>query len=340
MKPRQGIITNAEPIFEVMKTREFHPSAGLALLLCLLVSPTWARGQQLARQALTIFPAGTQEMAYTSLAELRSLPDYGQVRGALFSRQMFVFDNFLRSLGIDPEKDVDEAVVGWRGGPGSNAPLFGLAQGRFEPGQTQNFITQESLPTQQYAGYTLNACGPGLSSQDLFFTFFDRGLAAFGSLNDLKALIDDYLGRGKGLDSNRDFVNWEAGLEGSGPEWGITTGKAALNMAMPWLLGASTQKSNLESVLGPIKAVLYQANWDNGFSAEISIVCQNDQSAHTLAQLLSLWRDSTTLTGKKSPGVTRFIQGLQIDSSGSTVEMDGSGSSAVFTQLFQNAVGH
>ncbi|MGH9353757.1 MAG: hypothetical protein ACRD2G_16615 [Terriglobia bacterium] len=324
----------------------------LAALLTALFCPAFARSQEVARQALSAFPPDTQQVAYVNLAELRSLPNYRQLRGILFNRQMIYFEQFLRSIGADPEKDVDEAVVGWRGAPTKSSPLFGLAAGRFNVVEAQNSIAQESLPAAQYQGFTLDAFGAGHSSQDLFFTFFNEGLAGFGRLTDLKALIDGYLGRRPTLNSNPDFVKWEGNLDGSAPEWGITTGKAALNVAVPWLAGVpglsgpsglsdrAGQKGGLESVIGPVKAVLYQANWGANFSAEISIICENAQSAQTLAELLSVWRDSSALTGKRPADVNNFIQGLEINASGNEVTLDGQGPPAAVAQLLQNALAH
>ncbi|MGH9343187.1 MAG: hypothetical protein ACRD19_05435 [Terriglobia bacterium] len=310
-------------------------------LLVALFYPSFARGQEVAQQALSAFPSDTQQVAYVNLAELRSLPNYRQLRGILFNRQMTYFEQFLRSIGADPEKDVDEAVVGWRGDPTKGASLFGLAAGSFDDIKAQNFLAQENLPAVHYQGFTLDAFGAGHSSQDLFFTFFTEGLAGFGRLTDLKALTDGYLGRRPTLNSNQDFVKWESSLDGSAPEWGITTGKAALNVAAPWLSGAPGQKGGgLEGIIGPVKAVLYQARWGANFSAEISIICENAQSAQTLAELLSVWRDSSSLTGKQPASVNNFIQGLEINASGNEVTLDGQGPPAAVVQLLRGALAH
>ncbi|MGH9350674.1 MAG: hypothetical protein ACRD1I_05635 [Terriglobia bacterium] len=312
----------------------------LATLIAALFCPGLALAQGVAYQALSIFPADTQQVAYVNLAQLRSLPNYRQLRGILFNRQMIYFEQFLRSIGADPEKDVDEAMAGWRGDPTKTSSFFGLAAGRFNIVEAQDFITRENLPAVQYEGFTLDAFGAGHSSQDLFFTFFNGGLAGFGKLNDLKALIDGYLGQSPTLNSNQDFTQWEGDLEGSAPEWGVTTGKAALNVATPWLTRASEQKGGIESVIGPIKAVLYQAHWGAAFSAEISIVCQNAQSAQTLAELLSVWRDSSSLMGERPANVSAFIQGLEINASKNEVTLDGQGPPAAITKILQNALAH
>lgn len=305
-------------------------------LMAFLLFSTLAHGQEVAQQALSIFPPDTRQVAYVDLAQLRTLPNYRQLRGLLLNRQMAAFEQFLRSMGVDPEKDVSAAIVGWRGDPAKGSLMFGLAAGNFNPVEAQSFIAQENLPRVEYQGFTLDAFGAGHSSQDLFFTFLNGGLAAFGGLADLKTLVDAYQGRHPALGSNQDFVKWENALDGSSPEWGVTTGKAALDAAAPWL--PSAQLSQFERVIGPVKAVLYQANWQGSFSTEISIVCENAGSARTLAELLSIWRDSASLTGRRPADINGFIQGLDINASGDKVTLDGQGPPSTAAQLLRGAL--
>src|SRR5487761_856726 len=287
------------------------PAAVLTLLL-----PAAIRAQGLAREALSCFPPDTVQLTYTDLAHLRSLPNYSQLSRVLFSRPVQQLEELLQPLGADPEKDVDEVALGWRGPMASNPVFFGLAEGRFHPSHVQDFMTREQLPSRQYEGYLLSTFGSGLNSNDLFFTFLSSDLAAFGSLSDLEALIDGYLGNRVTLDSNSQFVNWEAELEGS------------------------RTKGELGSLFAPVQAVLYQASWNNNFSAQIDVICQNPQSAQTVAQLLTLWRDSASSAGSRQPEMTNFIQGLQISTDGRRVELAGSGPPDVLKQFLSGVTGH
>ena len=70
--------------------------------------PALSYGQVLAREALSSFPAYTQQMAYLNLAQLRLLPDYPQIRRWLLIRQIRDFEGFIRAPGTDTERDVDE----------------------------------------------------------------------------------------------------------------------------------------------------------------------------------------------------------------------------------------
>ncbi len=293
-------------------------------------SPALASGQGIAREGLSSFPADTQHWTYSNLAQLRGLPDYPQIRQRLLTRQLQGFEDFLRSMGTDPDKDVDEVVLGWRGQPIDTSAFFGLAEGRFRPEKAHQFFAQHQLPSRQYAGFELFAFGSGEGRADLFFAFLSSSSAAFGRLNDLKVMLDIHAGLRPALDSDAEFVSWEAELEGSSAQWGIAKGKAAVNQAVPWLAAGGKVPGDLNVILGFVQAVLYRIEWSNGFSTHLSVLCQSPENAAALAQVLTLLQTSGQVT---APGSASFLQGLEVQASGSRLEVSASGSLQMLDQV-------
>jgi hypothetical protein len=293
-------------------------------------------GQQAARAALAIFPADTQQVAYSNFTQLRSSPDYPQIRQHVLYRQFRGFQEFLRSLGVDPEKDLDEVMLGWRGeslsGPGS----FGVAAGRFEPDKVQGLVTQNRLPVQSYAGYDLIAFGSGADPADIFFTFLDSSLAAFGRLHDLKALLDVREGSANPLESNQTFRSYEAELEQTSPQWGILTGEAAANVATPWLAGGKKTTVDMTAFLEPVQAVLYRVDWDGGFTAHIAVVCKSAESAAGLYQLLNILKSAPVSSASGgSPGSASLLQNLDARQNASRLELTASGPPDALDQILK-----
>jgi hypothetical protein len=317
-------------------------SRGLAravLSLCgavTLLFPAGLRGEGLAREALSSFPDDTVQFVYTNLAEVHASPAYPQIRQRLLGPQLRDFMEFLRSMGTDPEKDVDEVVLGWRGADSAN--FFGLASGRFQPEQARELFTQKQVPSRQYAGFDLYAFGSGQGSSDLFFSFLSSSLAVFGRLTDLTALLDARSGARARLESNSNLAGWEAELAGSAPQWGFMAGRAAANMAIPWLTGAKLP-ANRDALLGPVQGVLYRVEWSTGFSVRLSIVCQNAESASALAQVLTFLRDSPpATTANPSTSISSLLQGLAVETDGSRVELSGSGPVAAVDQFLRGTL--
>ena len=308
---------------------------GIVILGTLLFSvPVY--GQYAARDALSLFPADTQQMAYTSLVELRALPQYPLIHQHLLSPQLRNLETFLKSAGMDPEKNVDELVLGWRGQVQDQTRFFGMAEGRFDPGKMQDYYVKSQLPVQTYGGYDLYAFGSGASQSGLFFTFFDYSTAAFGELADIKALVDVKNGQRVAIGSNDDFRAWEGNLEGIAPQWGIATGQAAGNLAIPWLTGGGKGQLDPNLVFAAVKAVLYRVTWNSGVVAHLSVMCQNLEAANGIGQLLTMLKNSqATVVQKNSlgPALAQVLQNLTIAVDGSQVNLDASTSVTDLAQL-------
>jgi hypothetical protein len=306
----------------------------------LALFPAVLSGQGAARDALASFPADTQQLAYVNLAQLRSMPEYPQIRRRLLDRQLRDFQEFLRSMGTDPDKDVDEVVLGWRGEASGGAGLFGRAEGRFDPERVRRFFVQQQLPLRQHAGLELYAYGAGEDPSDIFFAFFNSSSAAFGRLRDLEEILDVRAGGQPALDSNAEFVDWEAELEGSSPQWGIATGKAAASQAAPWLAAGGKLAVDPGVMFNPVRAVLYRVDWGSTVNAHIVILCQDSDTAGSLSALLNVWRDSRQRGGTDAtPGVNALLQGLAIQASGSRVELTASGPMEAIDQILHGPMG-
>ena len=149
------------------KTLTIRTSVLVALglgVVAAVVFPARLQADQLPSEALETFPADTLQVAYTNLATLRfHLPVYPQIRQRILSRQLHAFEDFLRPMGIDPERDVDEVMLGWRGEMVGPAGFLGLAEGRFQPDLIQKFFQQTNLPVREYMAPTFTRSVPALT---------------------------------------------------------------------------------------------------------------------------------------------------------------------------------
>jgi len=304
-------------------------AAGSILACCGLLS-----AQSAVRSGLAYFPADTQQIAYSSFSQLRSSPDYAQIRRHVLFQQLRGFQEFLHSLGIDPEKDVDEVVLGWRGESPSGPGSFGVAAGRFDPEKVRDFFIKTQLPVQSYDGCDLYAFGSGSDPDDTFFTFLDSTLAAFGRLHDLRAMLDVRAGSSQPLEANQALQGYVSELEDTSPQWGILTGKAAANVATPWLAGGKKTSVDLTAFMQPILAVLYRIDWDGGFRARISVACKSPETAAGLFQLLNLLKSApvfSAATGGAAPNP--IVQNLDARQDGPRLELSASGPADALDQI-------
>lgn len=296
---------------------------GGSIVLCALF-PALLNAQNWGREALSSFPEDTEQLIYTNLAALRCLPEYHQIKQHMMGGQLHSFEEFLRAMGTDPDKDVDELLLGWRGDRLQTAGFFGLAQGRFQPGRIQGSFAKHGLPIREYAGQDFYVFGSGADPADLFFTFFDSSLAAFGRQTDLKAILDTRARTRPALASRSDFVNQEAELEASSPQWGIASRKALATRGKSWL--RATLPTGSDALLAIAEGAIYTIDWANNLLG-LSLFCRDREAAQALAKILTLWRDSqTSAAGGPSHGSPPLGSELNVQTSGSRVELSASAS--------------
>jgi hypothetical protein len=309
-------------------------AASLAGSLGALLFPTPLAAAQLPGEALNTFPADTLQVAFTNIAELRSLSIYPQIRQRILNRQLHAFEDFLRPMGIEPEKDIDEVMLGWRGEMVGPSGFLGLASGRFQPDVIRQYFEHTNLPVREYDGAELYAFGSGSDPNDLFFTFFDNSLAAFGRLADVKAMLDARQGSANALNANADFVNWQGELDGTAPQWGILNGKSAGNLAGLWLAPSGQKNVDLSSLGRSVRALLYRVQWDSGFSAQIFMVCNTPENAAGFATLMGLLQQAAKQpTPAGGVALPPILQSMETHRDGARLELDVSGPPELLDQF-------
>ena len=290
--------------------------------------------QYAGQDALASFPADTQQMAYTNLATLRAVPQYPLIEAHLMSPQLRNLENLLKSAGINPDTQVSELVLGWRGEAQDTTRFFGLAEGDFDPNQIHQYFVNNRMMVQRYAGYDLYAFGSGSARTDMFFSFVDSSRAIFGRLADIKALIDVRNTSRPALNSNADFRGWEGDLDGVAPQWGISTGLAAANQAIPWLTQGKKIQIDPSALFGSVRAVLYRVDWGSQIMAHLSIICKNAEAANGFNQLLTLLRSAQSAVSKNvSPALSQILQNMNVQVDGSKLNLDASASISDLAQL-------
>ncbi|MGD0220877.1 MAG: hypothetical protein ABSF71_00955 [Terriglobia bacterium] len=309
-------------------------AAALLGILGALLFPAPLAADQLPGEALNTFPADTLQVAFANLATLRSLSIYPQIRQRILNKQLHAFEEFLRPMGIDPEKDIDEVILGWRGEMVGPAGYLGLAAGRFQPALIQQYFDHTGLPVREYNGSNLYAFGSGSDPDDLFFTFFESTLAGFGRLGDLKAMIDARQGSANALNANSDFVNWQGELDGTAPQWGILNGKSTGNLAALWLAPGGQKNVDLSSLGASVRALLYRVQWDTGFSTNLIMECKTPESAAGFATLIGLLQQAAQKpTPAGGAGLPPILQNIATHRDGARLQLDVSGPPDMLDQI-------
>lgn len=193
------------------------------LALALLLAAVPAGASALRTDVLFLLPEESGEVAFLDLQILRASPHYTLVKSRLLPARFLHFERFLRSMGVEVDKDAD--WLAWAlvpAGPDRPRELFlGFAQGQFEPEKVEDYFQKQKLPVVDYRGMTLYPFGSGASAEDLLFIFLDSSTAAFGTRASLELMLETRFGGHENLGNNDALFSRIYEVNGDAPIWAV-----------------------------------------------------------------------------------------------------------------------
>ncbi|MGH9778490.1 MAG: hypothetical protein ACRD5I_08765 [Candidatus Acidiferrales bacterium] len=193
------------------------------LALAVLLAAVPAGSSALRTDVLFLLPEESGEVAFLDLQILRASPHYALVKSRLLPTRFLHFERFLRSMGVEIDKDAD--WLAWAlvpAAPERPQELFlGFAQGQFKPEKVEEYYQKQKLPVVDYRGMTLYPFGSGTSAEDLLFIFLDSSTAAFGTRASLELMLETRFGGHENLGSNDALFSRIYEVNGIAPIWAV-----------------------------------------------------------------------------------------------------------------------
>jgi hypothetical protein len=332
----------------------FGPAAAaLCLMLGLPDAARMARAGSLSSSVLGMLPKNLGEVGYADLKTARQASWFPQLQAQILPLRFQRFEEFLRSAGVDPDKQVEEVVwavasspkqapAGAPGGaqaPGADAPppqkysgeeVVGIALGSFTPDITEQFFKKQKLPSVSVRGYTLYAFGSGVSPGDLFFFFLDSNTAAFGHREMIEALIGVRFGDEESFFKNDTLSPLVEEVNGQGTLW-VALGQEYAHTSIERLMPEAAQFPGATDLLGRVKGMTATLQTSSGLDAQVTPHCGSTNDAITLAQLLQaglMYRRYQA--AQNNPDLTRVIDSTSVSADGDHLR--------IRTQLSDDAV--
>jgi hypothetical protein len=264
---------------------------------------------EIISEALLSFPSQTEYVEYDNLAALRTLPDYNTLRQRFSGKPLEDAKIALGQLGIH-EDQVHEIVSG-----SSSTAFYGLVAGTFS-----GELVAKSARGKSAAAKVLEnqAFCPGKGT---CVVFLEDSLAAFGTLAELKDLLEarqGFLGR---LNSNRKVVGLLNSTERRAPVRGVVFG-GQLNTAISDMLqDLSGWNRDWSRLSANISAIGYSVKLDSKAHVSATLECTSGTAAALLVQMLSALSSLQSVTGSTGSSTAGMpFQNLQVSSSGNIVD--------------------
>jgi hypothetical protein len=283
----------------------------LAMVILALLTAQGLRAE-IVSAAMLSFPAKTEAVEYDNLYELRRLPNYATLRQRFTGKPLEDAKAALARLEIH-ENDVHEIVMGT-----SPTAFFGLVSGTFS-----GSVAAKTAKKKGIWPHLIDAekayCPKGMTN---CVVFLEDSLAAFGTLNQLKAILDARLGTVARLSSNKSMSYLMGATQARSPVRGAVYGSQLNTVISDALQTESGLNIDWTTFATNISAFGYSVNMDTKAHVIAKLQCKSPTTAAVLRQMLGALSGMQSVATKvgKDPSSMPF-QNMEVSVSGNLVDL-------------------
>jgi hypothetical protein len=249
------------------------------ILATLLLFQMAASALPLGTNARAVIPSDIQQIISVDYRALRSSDTAMALKAQVLPPSLKQFEEALKSVGVDTEKDVDQLTFASYRVPKQGVRVVGVAQGLFP---VKAFYKRMNVKKIKAAKYHSSFIYPMSSGMEM--TFLDDNTLLFGDHSALTGALDVRDGYSTGLDSNPQMADMISSVD-SGPVWSILDQQGTQNMLRS-ALGDAARLADYETVKKRLLASRYAMNFSTGVNFDMDVLTTDSMTAATLSSLL------------------------------------------------------
>jgi hypothetical protein len=281
-------------------------------LICLACLCGVASAMPIGSSARGVIPAEIQQIISVDYRALKDSPTAQQLKQQVLPQSLKQFEDALKGVGIDSEKDVDQLTfVAYRAGK-QGVRVVGMAQGGFQQKVVLKRMTAKKILPTKYGLSKLYAMGNGM-----MMTFLDENSLLFGDDSAVKGALDARDGKVPTLDSNSEMADMMAAVDGA-PVWSLLDQQGTQNM-MRSALGDASKVADYDTIKKRLIGSRYTMNFSNGVNFDLDVITSDSMTAATMSSLVKAGMLYKKLNA--SPIEKVAIDSLTVDSDSSKVQL-------------------
>jgi hypothetical protein len=228
----------------------------------------------------TVLPAQIQQIISVDYRSLRNSPSGMVLKNRVLPENLKAFETSLRSMGINPDSDVEQLTFVAYRTPKGGVRNFGVANGQFEPKKVlARFKTKKVMGT-KYRDVYLWPAGSGF-----VMTFLDEDTMLFGEASAVKDGLDVRDGEQRGVASSPDMMEMITEAE-PGPVWSVLDQEGTQNMLRS-VLGQASALTDYDTIKKRLLGSRYSLDLQHGVDFGLDVQTSDSFTAGTLSALLN-----------------------------------------------------
>jgi hypothetical protein len=239
----------------------------------------FANAMPLSSSARAVVPADVQQLFSVDYRGLKDSPTAMQLKAQLMPDNLKQFEEALKGVGIDPDKDVDSlAFVAFRTAK-QGVKQIGAAAGPFAMKAVVKKMTLRKIKPTKYHTSSIYPMDGGM-----VMCFLDDSTLLFGEMSAVKLALDTRDGEILGVDTNSTMADMMSNVD-SAPVWSILDQQGTQNV-MRSALGEAAKVADYESIKKRLLGSRYTMDFSGGVDFELTVVASDALSAATLSSLV------------------------------------------------------
>jgi len=297
----------------------------ICLVSTLLVSMAYA--MPLNSAARTCVPADLLQLISVDYRALKDSPTAMALKQQLMPDNIKQFEVALKSIGIDPEKDVDTLVfASFRAGK-QGVRGIGVASGPFNMKAVLKKMKLQNYKPKKYGTNYVYPMDGGF-----VMTFLDDSSLLFADPTAIKFALNTKDGQELGLDTNGTMADMMSNVD-SAPVWSILDQQGTQNM-MRSALGDASKVADYETIKKRILGSRYMMNFNSGVNFDLTVLTSDSMTAGTMSSLVKagiLYKKMSATPAEKIA-----VDNTTVDSDGSNLSVHFKASDAQFQSLMHS----
>lgn len=301
--------------------------ACLTAVMLAVVCVGIANAMPLNSSARAVIPADVQQLFSVDYRQLKDSPTAMQLKAQLMPDNLKAFEEALKGVGINPDKDVDSlAFVAFRTTK-QGVKQVGVAAGPFAMKTVVKKMTLRKIKPTKYRMASIYPMDGGM-----VMVFLDDSTLLFGELSAVKLALDTRDGEILSVDTNSTVSDMMSDVD-SAPVWSVLDQQGTQNV-MRSALGDAAKVADFDTIKKRLLGSRYTMSFASGVNFDLTVGTSDSISAATLSSLVKAGLLYKKMSATASEKVA--MDNTSVESDGSNVMFHFKASDQQFQSLMHS----
>jgi len=295
--------------------------------LILLLSGALCQAMPLNSSARSVVPGDLVQLISVDYRALKDSPTAMALKQQLLPDDLKRFEESLRKIGIDPDRDVDTLTFASFHVEKSGIRGVGVSSGDFNLKSVLKKLRLQNYKPTKYHNADLYPMDGGM-----LMSFLDENTLLFGEPTAIRMALDARDGRVNGLDSNATMTDMMSNVDSS-PVWSVLDQVGTQNM-MHSALGDASKVADYDTIKKRLLGSRYTMNFSSGVNFDLTVLTSDSVTAATMSSLVKAGMLYKKMSATPQEKVA--IDNTTVDSDSSNLTMHFKSTDQQFQALMQS----